>query len=522
MKIKLILFLLFFIILLTKGYSSDVADTWANLTKTINGNFAGGSSWVEYNMSSDSIAGRRYIDMWLVPGSTYQYKFRVFTGADTYWEPSIFNTTSTNREIIIPNSDTLINCNWSDTPTKPTGLSYYSDSGTIILSWNYGGEQNLDVYFGGGFYVYYCTATAFNTWSISAIQANTIPVRAPAGSSISTLTYSIENLVNNESYYVTVRAFDAYTDTTGPKYSDYADSILAIPSPKTKVIFKLFTGNLNPTKVYVGYDTSQNHSIWYEKELTNLGSGWWADTVEINAGLTFTYKYIIDSGTKKYELDNSARSYMFIYPASSGVSQVQVKGSWDGWGSAISLNLCEDGYWRVEKSFSSGGSYQYKFIINGSNWVTDPYNPLTSGGNSVLLINATQYYDNRRELTVPAVSVYIDTANWQDTPYTPCDFRALSFSQSTIKLLWDGPAYQLDIDTYYIEYTETPNDSNSWQLLAEVDGSLNYYLHQNIIYGDRYYYRIWCVDFNGISSPFKNFTYSTLLLEVDVYFKVEK
>lgn len=528
MKTKFYLILLFSILFVAAIHSADVSDTWANLTKRIAGNFhdAGSSDLRAETMSmiSDSIAGRAYKDMWLVPGTKFQYKFildRNNNGTDTNWEPSIFSTTSTNREITIPLTDTTVICNWCDTPAAPTNLTYYADTGKIILSWNYGGEQNLDVYFGGGFDVHYCTGPTFDTW----VKSNIAPIHAPTGTTISTLSYTITGLKNDSSYYITVRAFDAYTDTTGPKYSPFADSITAIPGNLVKYVFRFFAGTINPTAIYVGYDTSFNNSVWYEHQLNREGStNWYSDTIEINAGLTFTYKIIMDTTAysgKKYEFDNTARKYMFIYPATAGVSKVEVKGGWNSWGTPTSLTLNEDGYWRGEIGPYSG-QYEYKFILNGTNYVVDPYNTETRNGNSLLKLNATVNYDNRRQVTVPTTVVYIDTINWNGTPYTPCEFQALSFSQTAIKLLWENTNLQIDIDTYYIEYSETPSDSTSWLMLAELDGSINSYIHNNLVYGDKYYYRIWAKDNNGVMTDWKNYSSVTLSLPVDVYFKVNK
>ncbi|HEU0037433.1 MAG TPA: hypothetical protein VFQ53_42775 [Kofleriaceae bacterium] len=60
-------------------------------------------------------------------------------------------------------------------------------------------------------------------------------------------------------------------------------------------------------------------------------------------------------------------------------SSVWLTGSFTNWGGdpangAIAFTLGADGGWTLTHTFDAG-SYQYKFIVNGNEWIIDPTNP---------------------------------------------------------------------------------------------------------------------------------------------------
>lgn len=71
---------------------------------------------------------------------------------------------------------------------------------------------------------------------------------------------------------------------------------------------------------------------------------------------------------------------------------VSVSGSFNNW-SKTSGSMAfsdSDGYWRTTLTLNSGSRYEYKFIVNGNDWFTDPLNPDVDYGNhdnSVLLVS---------------------------------------------------------------------------------------------------------------------------------------
>jgi hypothetical protein len=63
----------------------------------------------------------------------------------------------------------------------------------------------------------------------------------------------------------------------------------------------------------------------------------------------------------------------------STASTVWLSGSFVEWGGdpahgAIELTLGNDGAWTVTHEFEPG-AHQYKFIVNGTEWIVDPTNP---------------------------------------------------------------------------------------------------------------------------------------------------
>lgn len=56
--------------------------------------------------------------------------------------------------------------------------------------------------------------------------------------------------------------------------------------------------------------------------------------------------------------------------------EVQVSGSWHGWGSPkLALTQVEPGVWRGAIPRLPAGEYSYKFLVDGARWLDDPGNP---------------------------------------------------------------------------------------------------------------------------------------------------
>jgi hypothetical protein len=64
-----------------------------------------------------------------------------------------------------------------------------------------------------------------------------------------------------------------------------------------------------------------------------------------------------------------------------GATSVWLTGDFVAWGGdpaagAIPMTLGGDAAWTIDRQLDAG-SYQYKFIVDGSNWIADPANPVT-------------------------------------------------------------------------------------------------------------------------------------------------
>jgi 1,4-alpha-glucan branching enzyme len=67
-----------------------------------------------------------------------------------------------------------------------------------------------------------------------------------------------------------------------------------------------------------------------------------------------------------------AGDHEFRYKAPDAKS-VELMGEWNGWKS-IPMTKGDDGVWTAKVSISPG-TYGYKFLVNGTDWVFDPDNP---------------------------------------------------------------------------------------------------------------------------------------------------
>jgi pullulanase len=83
-------------------------------------------------------------------------------------------------------------------------------------------------------------------------------------------------------------------------------------------------------------------------------------------------------------IDTTSNTVTFQYDGN--VDRVRVAGSFTSWADgAIDMVKNGDGLWQLTRTLQPG-SYQYKFIIGDSNWITDPGNPKQLDGNSALYV----------------------------------------------------------------------------------------------------------------------------------------
>ncbi len=74
---------------------------------------------------------------------------------------------------------------------------------------------------------------------------------------------------------------------------------------------------------------------------------------------------------------------LFSYRGSHGTKSVHLAGEFNGWDMQATPMSDEDGdgLWRIWYPLRSGRRYEYKFVIDGSQWVTDPNAPETNPSN---------------------------------------------------------------------------------------------------------------------------------------------
>lgn len=492
---------------------TKVSDTWSVIPKGLGGIFTDSAgNWTEYEMTDTDASGRQYIELWLVPGSQVEFKGILNPKGTRTYESDFKNASSTGRRtLVVPTNGGTVEMNWSDTPSPPTGLKAYSDTGQVTLTWTAAaGDSNADVRSGGGYYIYYDTGPVFDTWLL--LRNDTIYAA----------TTTCTSLTNDSIYYFSLRSFDAYLDT-GPRVSGgYSESAQVTPGKAAQVQFRIFVGDIIDSEVFIGFDTGVG---WTERKLAKEGAtNWWSDTLSLNRGLDFTYKFVVKdtAAVKTYEFPaGGGRSHMFIYPHKSTASAVSVKGSWN-WGVSNAMRKDADGYWRKDVSIPNGGVFEYGFTVNVNTWDTDPENSVTRNGNSVGGIDATRDVLGIRRFKVPETdAVTVVSSNWEDTPYVPTDLKAMSNPNNSILLTWTAASQTEDLDSYRIEYTEAPADSTTWVTLAVVNEDSTTFLHQNVIPTDTYYYRLYAIDDAGETSGWKNYASATASLQKEVLFLIE-
>ncbi|MBD5150256.1 MAG: type I pullulanase [Oscillibacter sp.] len=144
--------------------------------------------------------------------------------------------------------------------------------------------------------------------------------------------------------------------------------------------------------------------------------GVWTKTLENIPGGTYEYKFHSSEGDKWFtdpcndferngnsllvldqtpliaQSDDSTYSVTLWYAAGDGVTSVEVMGgglpdtTWDIGGSVpMQKTAAGSNIWRKTFTNVPAGTYEYKFVVNGSDWRDDPANPAPqSGGNSQL------------------------------------------------------------------------------------------------------------------------------------------
>ncbi|MDP4171129.1 MAG: hypothetical protein Q8906_11015, partial [Bacillota bacterium] len=84
---------------------------------------------------------------------------------------------------------------------------------------------------------------------------------------------------------------------------------------------------------------------------------------------------------------NADRTVVFQYQGDSTTASVNLAGDMNGWSTnATPMTKDTNNIWSVTTSALTPGKHQYKFVLNGSNWITDPQNPNQMSGNSVVYI----------------------------------------------------------------------------------------------------------------------------------------
>ncbi|MDP8322838.1 MAG: alpha-amylase family glycosyl hydrolase [Candidatus Stygibacter australis] len=128
-------------------------------------------------------------------------------------------------------------------------------------------------------------------------------------------------------------------------------------------------------------------------------------------------------------------------------SSVSLAGDFNGWDTQANPMTKKGDVWQIEMNLDPG-SYMYKFVVNGTDWKTDPDNPETvedgyGGTNSVVNVGSGT------QETKVGQDTY--TANFKYTPeseagavYVAGDFNNWATDANEMK--WNGTDYELSLD----------------------------------------------------------------------------
>lgn len=152
-----------------------------------------------------------------------------------------------------------------------------------------------------------------------------------------------------------------------------------------------------------------------------------------------------DSSVKSPVVDGNQVTFNYFAPEADSVN---LAGQMNGWSmTADALTYDEEtGFWSITMELADG-SYEYKFVINGGTWETDPRNDAQSSGNSFVQVG---------EQKEPEKGAYQYTIYYLDENHQSTDAASL--------WIWsDG----VNGSQYYFTAAETLADGNTW-LKAEV------------------------------------------------------
>ena len=155
-------------------------------------------------------------------------------------------------------------------------------------------------------------------------------------------------------------------------------------------------------------------------------------------------------------------------------SKVNVPGdanNWDQNGMPMT-NLSETDLWYVTASFENDARLDYKLLVNGSNWIFDPLNPLTSPGG----------LGNNSEMRMPK---YVSAPEIIFDPNIPHGeiktelFKSKIFSNSRTIKIYLPPSYSSAVtDSFPIVIF---HDGLEYISLAQANNTLDYLIHNNKI-----------------------------------------
>ena len=253
----------------------------------------------------------------------------------------------------------------------------------------------------------------------------------------------------------------------------------------TSVTFNYYGPNYSSVKL------AGNMNSWSGQDMTyDSSTGYWSLTKTLDSG-NYEYKFVVDgkwitdplnskeaNGNSAFTIESTGETpamqspvvntwgTTFNYYAPNATS-VQLAGDMTNWQTgALDMIKDSDGYWTITIPNQAAGDYGYKFIVDGSTWVSDPLNPdtMTGNDNSKLTITGTEtgispvvngtsvsfvYQENPKASSKVRLAGDLTTPQWGDSTE--------EFTYNTSKNQW--------------EYTKTVTPgSYSYKFIKDTDG----------------------------------------------------
>ena len=133
-----------------------------------------------------------------------------------------------------------------------------------------------------------------------------------------------------------------------------------------------------------------------------------------------------DASVKSPVVNGNEVTFHYFAPTADSVSLAGQMNDWNPSADAMTYNE-KTGFWSITRELADG-KYEYKFVINGGTWVTDPRNDLQSSGNSLVQVGEdkdpeqgayqyTIYYLDANHKSVDGASLWIWSDNVNGTQY---------------------------------------------------------------------------------------------------------
>ena len=142
------------------------------------------------------------------------------------------------------------------------------------------------------------------------------------------------------------------------------------------------------------------------------------------------------------EVDGTKVTFRYV---STTATKVEVFGNMNDWASGYEMEKGAGGIWSCSMELT-GGTYQYKFVVNGTDWINDPLNTAEKvGGNNVFTTVGEIVPDK-----IVTIKAYLqNTAGWSNV-------HGYAWVDGSTTLLggWPGTAANAENGFYYVEVSD--------------------------------------------------------------------